>query len=252
MDIDEISSGRMILGLGSGTARMNGEWYSMPFEAPPAARMRDAIGLIKATIGRQKGRGLQYEGPHYKVNNPAYFRPRAARLQIPIYLAGVNPGMIKTAAACADGLIGHPVFTRRYAAETVLPLLAGSSCQLKPYVLASIASTTQQARDEVRAQIAFYYTTRLYHTILKPHGWESAGEAAAEAFRRGDLAAMTRAITDEMIDEIAIAGTVPEVREQIKAWAPLADEVLLCAPSLGLSGARIQENLDALIDTFGG
>ena len=45
MDIDELSGGRMVLGLGSGTERMNREWYSMPFEDPPAPRIKDAIAL---------------------------------------------------------------------------------------------------------------------------------------------------------------------------------------------------------------
>lgn len=53
MDVDEISNGRVILGLGSGTRSMNEKWYSMPFDRAPAPRMRDAIGLIRAAIERR-------------------------------------------------------------------------------------------------------------------------------------------------------------------------------------------------------
>ena len=95
--------------------------------------------------------------------------------------------MIKTAAASADGLVGHPIYTRKYIAETVLPLLEGSNCELLPYVIASVSDDPIQARNEARMQIAFYYTTRLYHSILKPHGWEAIGETIAAAFRRGDF-----------------------------------------------------------------
>ena len=250
MDIDELSDGRMVLGLGSGTERMNRDWYSMPFEAPPAPRIKDAIGLVRAAIAAQKGGGLNYEGPYYQVKIPVYARPRAAREQIPVCLAAVNKGMIRAAAAVADGLIGHPVFTRRYIREQVLPELDGTSCALLPYVVTSIADNTEQARNEARGQIGFYYTTRLYHTILEPHGWRGQGELIANAFKRGDFAAMAAAVTDEMIDEIAIAGTPDEVRDQLKAWDGLADEVLLYSPSVGVKPGRVQENLDAIVDTF--
>ncbi len=250
MDIDEISGGRMILGLGSGTERMNKDWYAMPFDDPPAPRIKDAIGLIRAAIAAQKGGGLKYDGPYYQVKIPAYGRPRAARRSIPVCLAAVNKGMIRAAAATADGLIGHPVFTRKYITEVVLPELQGSRCELLPYVITAVADSTEQARNEARGQIAFYYTTRLYHSILRPHGWEASGEVIASAFRKGDYAAMTEAVTDEMVDEIAIAGTPDEVKDQLKAWEGLADHVLLYTPSIGLKGERVQENLDAIVDTF--
>ncbi len=62
---------------------------------------------------------------------------------------------------------------------------------------------------------------------------------------------MAAAVTDEMVDEIAIAGTPDEVRDQLKAWDALAEHVILYTPSIGMKGGRVQENLDAIIDTFG-
>ncbi len=250
MDIDELSGGRMVLGLGSGTERMNKDWYSMPFDDPPAPRIKDAIGLVRAAIAAKDGGGLAYEGPYYKVTIPAFQRPRAARESIPVCLAAVNKGMIRAAAATADGLIGHPVFTRTYIKDSVLPVLNGSQCEMLPYVITAIADSTEQARNEARGQIAFYYTTRLYHSILEPHGWREQGETIAAAFRKGDFAAMAAAVTDEMVDEIAIAGTPDEVRDQLKAWDDMAEHVILYTPSIGMRGGRVQENLDAIVDTF--
>jgi probable F420-dependent oxidoreductase len=250
MDIDELSDGRMILGLGSGTRGMNERWYSTPFDAPPAPRMQDAIGLIRAAFAAKDGGGLKFESEHYQVNIPQFQRLGAARDTIPVMLAGVNRGMIRCAAACADGLVGHPIYTRKYISEKVLPELDGSACELVPYVITSVADDVDQARNEVRAQIGFYYTTKLYHSVLDPHGWRSIGETIANAFKAGDFAGMVKAVPDEMVDAIAIAGRPEDVRDQLKQWDGLADHVLLYSPSIGLSPERGAENLEAIVETF--
>ena len=250
MDIDEISGGRVILGLGTGTRTMNEKWYSMPFEGPPAPRMKDAIGLIRAAIGQQAGGGLDYDGPYYNVKIPQYSRPGAARANIPIYLAAVNQGMIRTAARCADGLVGHPIFTRKYITEIVSPLLQGSHCELVPYIITSVNEDPAKARDEARSQIAFYYTTRLYHSVLEPSGWKDIGETIAAAFRKGDYAAMTAAVPDEMVDQIALTGTPDEVLEKIHEWDDLAQHVIFYSPSIGLKKERLIENMEMIIETF--
>ena len=250
LDIDELSGGRMVLGLGSGTRSMNESWYSMPFDAPPAPRMREAIELIRSAFAAQHGGGLRYQGQHYAVSIPQYARPGAPREQVPIYLAAVNRGMIRSAARVADGLIGHPIFTRRYLSEVVRQLLAGSRCTLAPYVVCSIADDPALARREARAQIAFYYTTRLYHSVLELHGWRATGEEIAAAFRRGEYARLAELVPDELVDAIALTGRPDEVRDRIRQWDGLCECALLYAPTVGVKPERLRENLAAIVETF--
>jgi alkanesulfonate monooxygenase SsuD/methylene tetrahydromethanopterin reductase-like flavin-dependent oxidoreductase (luciferase family) len=61
---------------------------------------------------------------------------------------------------------------------------------------------------------------------------------------------MSSAVTDEMVDAIAIAGRPDEVRDKLEQWKGLTDHVLLYSPSVGMRGGRMQENVDAIIDTF--
>lgn len=251
MDCDEISGGRVILGLGSGTRSMNERWYSVPFDQPPAPRMREAVELVRAAIAAQKGGGLRFQGRYYSIDIPQFARTGAPRAEIPIYVAAVNRGMIRTAAAVADGLIGHPIFTRKYIAECVLPELEGSRCELVPYVVCSISNDEDRARREARAQIAFYYTTRLYHTVLDVHGWRPVGEEIAQAFRRMDWKAMSDAVPDELLDAIAIAGRPDEVRDRLRQWEGLTDHALLYPATAGAGPERVRENLAAIADTFG-
>jgi probable F420-dependent oxidoreductase len=251
MDIDELSGGRMILGLGSGTRSMNERWYSVRFDDPPAPRIREAVALVRAAIGAQKGGGLKFDGRYYQIDIPQFSRPNAPRLHIPVYIAAVNRGMIRAAAASADGLVGHPIFTRKYIREVVLPELAGSRCALAPYVMCSVSDDVDQARREARAQIAFYYTTKLYHSVLDVHGWRPVGEEISAAFRKGDFAAMTAAVPDALVDEIAIAGRPDEARDKLRQWQGLTEQPLLYPTGIGMSPGRQRENLAAIADTFG-
>lgn len=250
MDIDEISGGRVVLGLGTGTKTMNENWYSMPFEDPPATRVKDAIGLVRAAFDAQDGGGLNYDGKYYQVNIPQYQRKGAPRKDIPVYLAAVNQGMIRAAAASADGLVAHPVFTRQYMSDVVSPILEGSACTLMPYIITSINDDAGVARNEARGQIAFYYTTRLYHSILAGTPWEGAADEIATAYRAGDFKKMVAAVPDEMVDAIALTGTPDEVQDKIQQWESLADHVVLYSPSIGLSADRVTENMTAIVDTF--
>jgi alkanesulfonate monooxygenase SsuD/methylene tetrahydromethanopterin reductase-like flavin-dependent oxidoreductase (luciferase family) len=135
--------------------------------------------------------------------------------------------------------------------DVVNPALSGSNCELTPYVITSVNQDAGKAMDEARHQIAFYYTTRLYHSVLEPHGWQPIGEEIAAAFRKGDYAAMSNAVPDEMVEAIALTGTPDEVKDKIKNWEGLAEHLLFYSPSIGMKKDRITENVEMIIDTFG-
>src|SRR5512147_2559688 len=145
MDLDELSGGRMVLGLGSGTRRMNVDWWGMPFEKP-AARMKELIELLRAAFAAGNGFGFRFKGRFWDLKIPVFMRP-GARADLPIWVAAVNAPMIRTAGAVADGLVGHPIATRRWHREVTLPGIreggketgrAEGACVLAPYVLTSL------------------------------------------------------------------------------------------------------------------
>ena len=259
MDLDEISGGRMILGLGSATRRMNEDWFGMPFSAP-AARMKELVRLVRAAIAAQGGGGFHWEGKHWNLNVPIYGRPHAVRSEIPIWVAAVNRGMIAAAGAVADGLVGHPVATRRWHREVTLPGLRAAeekasrepgACALCPYVMTSIADERETALRNAKGQIGFYFTTKLYHTILDLHGLGEVGASCNAALRRFDTKAMADAIPDAFVDEVAVACTPDEARDRLARWEGLTDRPLLYAPSIGVPPEAQRENLDAMLSVFG-
>ncbi|MDX1650423.1 MAG: LLM class flavin-dependent oxidoreductase, partial [Myxococcota bacterium] len=259
MDLDELSDGRMVLGLGSATKRMNEEWYGVSGDAP-APRMRELVRCLREAFAAAQGGGFRFEGRYWDLSVPMYARPGAVRTDLPIWVAAVNRGMIAVAGEVADALVGHPIATRRWHREVTLPGLreaeAGAgrpegACTLAPYVITSVLDDADQARRDAKAQIGFYLTTELYHTVLDLHGMRDVGAACRAAFRRGDFKAMAEAVPDELVDEIAIAGGPDEARDRLADWQDLTRDPLFYPPTVGVRPQRLRANLDAILELFG-
>ncbi len=257
LDLDDLSDGRFILGLGSATRRMNEDWYGVPFSAP-APRMIELVRLVRAAI-EETGMGFTWEGSHWNLRVPMYGHP-PAKGPIPIWAAAVNRGMIRACGVVADGLVGHPIATRRWHREVTLPLLretearherAEGACRLAPYVITSIAQDRETALRGAKGQIGFYYTTALYHSILELHGMEEVGVACQAAFRKGDFKGMADAVPDDLVDEIAIACTPDEALDRLAAWEDLTDIPIVYAPTVGVSPERKAENEELILSSLG-
>ena len=257
-DVDEITDGRLILGLGTGTKRMQESWYSLTFESP-APKAAEVARLLRALWSAPAGKPFRFEGRFYNIAIDLFARPGRVRSTIPIYLAGVNRRMVRTAAEVADGLVGHPLYSRRYVDEVVRPAVADglkrsdrerNAFDLAGYVITSISDDVEQAREEARRQIAFYATTLTYDAILDLHGWEQEKTGIRQAFRSFDFAAMTAAVSDEMLEQIAIAGTPDDCRRQLARYEGLLDHALLYPPSIGVPPDRVKENYRLIMETF--
>jgi probable F420-dependent oxidoreductase len=258
-DLDDLTNGRIVLGLGTGTRRMNESWYGIPFEHP-APKMRETVQLLHALWAARSGPRFKFDGRFYHIELDNYSLKQLRRERLPVYVAGVNTGMIRVAGEVADGLVGHPLYSRRYLAEVVRPaLVAGAARAGRPanepkiagYVITSISKDREQARRDAKRQIAFYSTVRTYDPILDLHGWADQKQEIRAAFARRDWQAMADAVTDDMVDAIAIAGTPDECRAQLDQYEGLIDEVLFYTPTFGVSRERVAENHGLIIETFG-
>jgi len=259
MDLDELSGGRMVLGLGSATKRMNLDWYGVPLDKP-AARMKELVELLRAAFAARKGGGFRWEGEHWNLSVPIYARPGAVRGDIPIWIAAVNRGMARTAGLVADGLVGHPIATRRWHREVMLPTLRKAeqdadrpegACGLFPYVVTSIQEKREHAIADAKKQIGFYFTTALYHSVLDLHGMREVGEKCRKALRSFDIKAMQEAVPDALVEEIAVACTPDEARDRLAQWKDLTDHPLIYAPTVGVPPDRVKSNLDATLEILG-
>jgi alkanesulfonate monooxygenase SsuD/methylene tetrahydromethanopterin reductase-like flavin-dependent oxidoreductase (luciferase family) len=212
--------------------------------------------VVRALFDAKDGIGFRFEGELHRLRIPVYSRPGAPRARVPIAVAAVNRRMVETAGGVADALIGHPIASRRWHRERTLPWLreaekaAGrpeGACRLLPYVLASIQPDRALARRDARNQIGFYFTVSVYRSVLEFHGRPDVADACRRALATFDVRAMSDAIPDELVDEIAIAGTPDEAAERLAAWRDLTDEPLLYAPTVGVPPDRIAANLTEIL-----
>src|SRR4051794_27010672 len=122
-DLDELSDGRLVLGIGNGTRRMISDWHGQDPEAP-AVRMEELVLVLRALWRLHEG-PVDHDGRFYRLHiAPTGDLLAPLRPEIPIYTAGVNPRMIEVAGRVADGLLGHALFTTGYIEDVVRPAIA--------------------------------------------------------------------------------------------------------------------------------
>lgn len=255
-DLAELSGGRLVLGLGTGTRRMQQDWHGLD-GASPAPRVEELVPLLRR-LWSMDSEGVTHEGRFYRLDlqPTAEVRPGP---DVPVYLAGVNKRMVQAAGAVADGLVGHPIFTRRYVDEVVRPaLVAGANrtgrdpnVPIAGYVICSVADDGDTARRDAKAQIAFYTVVRTYRAIVELEGFTEEVDRIREAWQRRDHQGMLDAVSERMLSAMAVAGTPDEARDQIGTFSGLYDRLLCYAPSYQLRPGEVADRLAAIIDTFG-
>jgi alkanesulfonate monooxygenase SsuD/methylene tetrahydromethanopterin reductase-like flavin-dependent oxidoreductase (luciferase family) len=171
----------------------------------------------------------------------------------------VNARMIESAGRVSDGLICHPTITDRYLDEVARPAIekgaahAGrptSDVTIKGVVICAVADDPAQARREAAAQIAFYVAPKAYGPVMEASGFGDEAAAIQSAFRAKDHEAMISAVSPAMLEQMAAAGTVEDVRDQLPVLEKRYDHAALYSPSFTLSLERVRENTAALIEIF--
>lgn len=260
-DLDELSGGRLVLGIGNGTKRMQSDWHGIVDPDAPALRLEELVPLVRRLWRLHEG-SVEHEGRFYRIALvPTGDVAAPLRTDIPIYAAGVRPRMVEAVGRVADGLIGHPLFTVAYVEQVVRPALAkgaertgrdpGAIDVASMVICAVDDDDPDRARREARAQLGFYASVGSYASVLDVAGFASAGEAIREAFRRRDLEAMVAAVPDAMVDAMAVAGTSDDVRVGLRRYDGVLDHAILYSPSFQLPQERVERNALALVEACG-
>jgi probable F420-dependent oxidoreductase len=219
-DLQVLSGGRFILGLGSQVRphiekRFSSRW------SHPARRMREMVLAIRAIWDCWEGRGeLRFEGEFYRhtLMIPAFDPGPNPFGTPPIYVGGFGPKMVEAVGETADGLITHPFNSRKSLEELTLTALdrglakSGRTRSQVSVVCGTIIATADteeelaKVKEVLRKQLAFYGSTPAYRSTLECHGWGDLHPELNSLSKQGRWDDMAGLIDDEILHAIAVVG----------------------------------------------
>ncbi|MCW2765612.1 MAG: F420-dependent oxidoreductase [Nocardioides sp.] len=244
-DLQLMSGGRFRLGLGSQVRPHIERRYGATW-SPPAARMREIVGAVKAILGSwQHGTPLDFRGEftRHTLMPPTFVPGPNPYGMPPVLLGALGPVMTRTAAEVADGLLVMPFHSHRHFRERTLPAVAegldrsGRSSEafgIFPQAILAMGRTPEEqaaAAAGVRALLAFYGSTPAYRPVLEVEGWESVQPRLNALSKQGDIGAMIELVSDEMVSTLAVRGTPEECAAEIRhRFGDVADRVCAYFP----------------------
>ncbi len=244
-DLQSLSDGRFVLGLGTQVRAHVERRFSMPFDRP-AARLREYVLALRAIWESFQAEGrLNFEGEFYRhtLMTPFFNPGPIEHPEIPVYIAGVNTRLARLAGELCDGFHVHPFHTPEYVRQVVQPAIEeGAEKENRSPKDVEFATSVfiitgdgeeqiEKQRQKMRAQAAFYASTPTYRTVLDVHGWGEVGERLGGLAREKKWQEMSKLITDEMLHAFAVEASPDEVGSALKKrYEGLIDRVALYLP----------------------
>ena len=246
-DLQTLTGGRFVLGLGSQIAPHITQRFSMPW-TEPAARMREMVlGIRSIWEAWEHGTRLDFAGEFYTHTRmiPA-FDPGPNPFGLPpVLTAGFGPAMTAVAGEVADGFLVHPLNTRRSLEHLTVPAIERGLAAAGRPALGDAASTFElvavtiivtgrteaeylHSREAVRQQLAFYGTTPAYRHVFDLHDRGELHPILKARGAAGEWAQMAELIDDEFLEEVAVIGEPHEIAPKLRRrLAGITDRVSL-------------------------
>ena len=231
--ISQVLPGRFVMGLGSSSQTIMGQWNGIPLDKP-LTRVRETAIVVRAMLT-----GAKTDFDLDTLYSKGY-RQAPCENPPPIYLAALRSKMIEMAAEVGDGVIFNlwpkGALPRMMAHVKIGAERAGKSVEdIEVVNRAMVLVTDDKAmgRDIFRAAFGPYYATPVYNAFLAWAGYEDAAAQIREGWSARDREKTAAALSDEMVDEIAIIGTADEVRERIRSDAAGGVHTSIIAPLAG-------------------
>jgi F420-dependent oxidoreductase-like protein len=231
--IDQLSGGRMIIGIGSSGPQVAEGWHGQRF-AKQLQRTREYVAVVRMALARER---VEFKGETLELPLPDG-PGKALKLTIspvqermPIYLAAIGPKNTALAGEIADGWI-PTLFSPEHVSE-LRPLLqegagrAGRSLDgfdIAPTVNVFVTDDLKAARDAMRPFIALYVggmgsrKQNFYNNLVCRYGFEEQAKAIQDFYLEGKREEAMAAIPEALIDQVSLCGPRDVVRERLAVY----------------------------------
>jgi alkanesulfonate monooxygenase SsuD/methylene tetrahydromethanopterin reductase-like flavin-dependent oxidoreductase (luciferase family) len=215
--IDELSDGRLTLGLGVSHRPVVEGWHGQRIERP-VAEMREYASIVRAILrGEDPPSGEKWQTGFRLIG----IEPRP---QLPIYIAALSPAMLRLAGAIADGVLLW-LCNPSYIHDVVIPeVTAGreragltlAGFDVVPAVPSALTADHDDAYRAMRKDLLPYFGLPFYRAMIERTGFGADIEAYDRA--GGDLEAMQGAISDDFLDELTAVGDESELAAGLERY----------------------------------
>jgi F420-dependent oxidoreductase-like protein len=231
--IDQLSGGRMILGIGSSGPQVAEGWHGQRF-GKQLQRTREYVAVVRKALARER---LEFHGETLELPLPdgpgKALKLTIAPVQehIPVYLAAIGPKNTALAGEIADGWI-PTLFSPEHVSE-LRPLLqegadrVGRSLDgfdIAPTVNVFVTDDLKAARDAMRPFIALYVggmgsrKQNFYNNLVCRYGFEADAKVIQDFYLEGKREEAMAAIPDALIDMVSLCGPKDVVRERLSIY----------------------------------
>ena len=238
--LDQLSGGRVLLGLGTSGPQVVEGWHGVPW-GKPLGRTREYVEIVRAGLRRET---VEHHGPHYDIpysgedatglGKPLKLILKPLRREIPIYLAALGPRNVALAAEIADGWL--PIFFSPYRFREVHgPALADAAddFRIAPLCPVLIGDDVQQCRDMLKPMLALYIGgmgakgKNFYNSLTQRYGYEGEAAKIQELYLSGMKGEAAMTVPDALVDEIALVGPKERIAERLEPWREAGISTLL-------------------------
>jgi F420-dependent oxidoreductase-like protein len=243
--IDELSGGRMILGIGSSGPQVAEGWHGQRF-GRQLQRTREYVAVVRKALARER---VEYHGETLELPLPdgpgkaLKLTISTVQERIPIYLAAIGPKNTALAGEIADGWI--PTFFAPEHVSGLRALLEEGAARadrsldgfdIAPNVSAFVSDDIELARNMMRPVLALYIggmgsrEQNFYNQLVQRYGYEEAAKEIQDLYLEGKQAEAGAAIPDELIDQVTLCGPREHVRDRLAAFRDAGVGTLMITP----------------------
>jgi F420-dependent oxidoreductase-like protein len=254
--LDQLSDGRMILGIGSSGPQVAEGWHGQRF-AKQIQRTREYVSVVRMALSRER---VEFHGDTLELPLPdgpgKALKLTIAPVQdrIPIYLAAIGPNNTRLAGEVADGWI-PTLFSPEHVAQ-FRPLLEEGAARagralnefdIAPTVNVFVTDDAAAARDAMRPFLALYVggmgsrKQNFYNQLVQRYGFEDAAREVQDLYLEGKREEAMAALPDKLIDLVSLCGPADRVRERLAVYRDAGVGTLGVTPLAWDKAGRLEQ-----------